>query len=159
MLPINVKPDNKGVSLVEVLMAVVVMLIVFFALMQTALVGIDSNMRNVLRTEAVSAAESRMNEGRNKPFISVDSDSGALSSGGCAASDCPTGFYSSGVCDKRPVKSISEFKFCTNLTCTELGGDNDCATNDADNKQIDVSVGWRWKGQEYTHRIVTIRKR
>ena len=159
MLPMNAYLDRKGVSLVEVMMAVVVMLLIFLALMQTALIGIDSNMRNVLRTEAVSAAEHRMNDAKNKPFTSVLSDSDSLSGEGCASSDCPTGFFSTGVCDKRPLKSISEFKFCTNLTCSELGGDNNCATNDADNKQIDVSVGWRWKGQEYTHRIVTIRKR
>lgn len=147
-------------SLVELLMALVVLLVVFFALMQTALVGIDSNMRNTLRGEAVNAAEIRMNETRNMPFTGIVSDAGSLSTGGCASSDCPTGFYSTGVCDARNVKSITAFKFCTNLTCTEIGGpDNNCATNDADNKQLTVVVGWKWKGHDYTHTITTIRKR
>jgi hypothetical protein len=146
-------------SLVEVLMALLVLLLVFFALMQTALVGIDSNMRNTLRGEAVNAAEIRMNDVRNMPFTGIVSDAGSLSSGGCASSDCPPGFSSTGVCDVRHVKSISAFKFCTNLACTELGGDNDCASNDADNKQLTVVVGWIWKGQDYRHTITTIRAR
>ncbi len=40
--------------------------------MQTALVSIDSNMINVLRDEAVSIAEMRMNELRNRPFDDFD---------------------------------------------------------------------------------------
>ncbi len=50
------------------MIAFVVLLFVFLALMQTALVSIDSNMRNVLRDEAVRVAEERMNAHRNVPF-------------------------------------------------------------------------------------------
>ena len=63
-----VKLNKRGMSLVEVMIALLVMLLVFFALMQTALVGIDSNMLNSLRSEAVNVAEMRMNEARNEPF-------------------------------------------------------------------------------------------
>ena len=63
-----VKQNNEGVSLVEVMIALVVMLLVFFALMQTALVGIDANTQNSLRSAAVNIAEIRMNEVRNTPF-------------------------------------------------------------------------------------------
>jgi prepilin-type N-terminal cleavage/methylation domain-containing protein len=155
--------NKRGMSLVEVMIALLVMLLVFFALMQTALVGIDSNMLNSLRSEAVNVAEMRMNEARNEPFTGIVSDaSSPLSdydsscSSGC--NDCPAGF-STGKCRCRSVKSISEFKFCSNLQCGELGGDNNCATNDADNRQIIVSVGWKWKGNDYRHTITTIRAR
>ncbi len=149
-----VKLNEKGFSLVEVLIAAVIVLLVFFALMQTALIGIESNMLNDLRNEAVHIAEQRMNEARDSTYISIVSDSGALSS--C---DCPAGFSSSGQCIKRNIRSVSGFNFCTNLSCSEFGGDNDCATNDADNKQLTVTVGWKWKGNNYTHIISTIRKR
>jgi hypothetical protein len=152
-------------SLVEVLMALVVLVLVFFALMQTALVGIDSNMRNTLRGEAVNAAEIRMNEMSNMPFTGIVSDaSSPLSdydsscSSGC--DDCPSGF-STGKCRCRDVKSIQKFKFCTQLACEEIGGDGNCATDTAggDNKRLRVSVGWKWKGTEYRHIITTIRAR
>ena len=40
---------EAGFTLVEVMIALVVLLLVFLALMQTALVSIDSNMKNNLR--------------------------------------------------------------------------------------------------------------
>jgi len=152
-----------GFTLVEVMVALIIMLIVFLALMQTALVGIDSNMVNVLRSEAVNIAEIRMNEARNIPFTSILSDSSSPLSdyldGGCTSgcNDCPPTGFSTGECWCRGVRSISSFKFCTNLTCTEFGGDGNCATDDADNKQINITVGWRWKENPYTHSITTIR--
>jgi len=144
----------RGFTLVEVMIALVITLLVFLALMQTALVGIDSNMRNVLRDEAVSIAEMRINQAMNIPFVSVISDSGSLS-----GYDCPSGFSATGVPVERNLRNIAGFDFCTNLTCQELGGDGDCATNDAGNKQVNITVGWRWKDENSTHRISTIRKR
>lgn len=156
--------NKKGLTLVEVMIALVIFLFVFFALMQTALVGIDANMINSLRNEAVNIAEMRMNEDvRSIPFTSVVSDPNSLSAGGCASADCPTGFSATGECRSRDVRSISGFKFCTNLTCAEVvggggvGGDGNCATDDADNKQVNITVGWKWKGENYTHRITTVR--
>ena len=146
--------NKTGLTLVEVLIALVIILLVFLALMQTALVGIDSNIRNILREEAVSIAEMRMNEARNIPFTSLGSDPGSL-----AGYDCPTGFSSTGVPVERNIRNISGFDFCTNLTCQEFGGDGNCATDDADSKQVNVTVGWKWKDDNYTHIITTIRKR
>ena len=170
--PEIVNLNKEGVSLVEVMIALVVMLLVFFALMQTALVGIDSNTRNSLRNEAVNIAEQRMNEVRNAPFASVKSDVYSPASdldstcnridNSCTncCTDCPSGF-STGECRCRYVKSIPCFQFCTNVACTEIGGDGDCTTNDTggDNKQVTISVGWKWKGKPYTHSITTVRKR
>jgi len=156
--------SNTGLTLVEVIVALVIALVVFLALMQTALVGIDVNMRNVLRDEAVGIAEMRLESMRNIPYTSVVSDTGSPSSNydsscnsGC--NDCPPTGFSTGKCWCRGVKSISNFKFCTNLTCTEFGGDGNCVTSDADNKQVLVQVGWKWKGENYTHSVTTVRKR
>jgi prepilin-type N-terminal cleavage/methylation domain-containing protein len=152
--------NNKGLTLVEVMIALVVFLFVFFALMQTALVSIDANMINSLRNEALNIAEMRMNEARNASFVSLVDDTGSLA--GC---DCPTGFAGTGTCVERDIRSVSGFDICTNLQCTEVvggggvGGDGDCATDDAVNKQVHITVGWKWKDQDYTHRITTVRKR
>ena len=140
--------SKKGFTLVEVIIALVIALLVFFALMQTALVGIDSNMRNALRDMAVNVADIRMDEARELPFTaSVDylvSDAGSLS--GAA---CPAGFPATGVRVPRNIKNISNFDFCTNMTVTPIN---------ADNKQVTITVGWKWKGENYTHSISTLRK-
>lgn len=159
--------NKKGLTLVEVMIALVIFLFVFFALMQTALVSIDANMINALRNEAVNIAEMRINEAKNVPFVSLVADTGLPSSdysdGGCTSgcNDCPPTGFSTGKCWCRDVRSISLFKFCTNLTCTEFGGDGNCATADigADNKQVNITVGWKWKGENYTHSITTVRQK
>jgi prepilin-type N-terminal cleavage/methylation domain-containing protein len=136
---------KNGLTLVEVMMALVIALVVFLALMQTALVGIDSNMRNILRDEAVSIADTRLNEARNIPFDSLASDTGSLSS--CA---CPATFATTGTCIQRDFKNITNVNYCTNRTVTVLN---------TDNHQVNVTVGWKWKGEGFTHSVTMILRR
>jgi len=146
--------NKKGLTLVEVMIALVVLLVVSLALMQTALVSINANMTNILRDEAVGIADTRMNEARNLPFVSLVSDTGSL-----AGFNCPGGFPGTGVPIERDLRNVSSFDFCTNTTVTELGGDGNLATDDADIRQVDIRVGWRWKGADYNHRITSIVRR
>ena len=127
----TVLPDKKGMTLVEVMIALLVLLVVSLALMQTALVSIDANMTNILRDEAVSIAEMRMNQARNIPFDTLVSD----------GADIPIA---------RNVRSIIGFTYITRMTVNNLN---------VDNRQIDITVGWAWKGQNYTHNITTIVRR
>jgi len=123
----------------------VVLLFVSLAMMQTALVSIDSNMINVLRDEAVSIAEQRMNEARNVAFGSLASDSDPLPSG----VDCPATFTdgsSNGRRIERNIRNVSSKDFCSRMSVSGSGK----------TKQINVEVRWRWKGSDYTHRISTI---
>jgi type IV pilus assembly protein PilV len=122
--------NKKGLTLVEVMIALVVLLLVSLALMQTALVSIDANMRNVLRDEAVGIAEMRMNEARNTPFDSLVSD----------GADIPI---------TRNIRSITNFPYTTRMTVTNLNTVN----------RVDITVGWTWKGENYTHSITTIVRR
>ena len=146
--------NRKGLTLVEVMIALVVLLLVSLALMQTALVSIDANMTNILRNEAVGIAEMRMDEARNLPFASLLSDTNSL-----AGFDCPVGFPAAGVPIERDLRNVSGFDFCTNMAVTELGGDGSLATDDGDNRQVDIRVGWRWRGENYNHNITTIVRR
>jgi prepilin-type N-terminal cleavage/methylation domain-containing protein len=143
----RVLKNNQGLTLVEVLIAMVVFLLVSLAMMQTALVGIDSNSRNFLRDEAVSVTEIRMNEARNVPFASLISD----------AADVPI---------VRNIRNITGgVTFNTRVVVTELDGDGNLGTDDANIKQINVTNTWEWRdntvanGNAYTHRISTIRKK
>jgi len=131
-----VKLNKKGLTLVEVMIALVVLLIVSLALMQTALVSINSNMTNVLRDEAVSIAEMRMNEARNTPFNFLGGTSNATI--------------------LRNFRNIANFQYTVTRTVTNLNSDN---------KQVNITVTWDWKentvanGNPLTHSITSIVRR
>jgi prepilin-type N-terminal cleavage/methylation domain-containing protein len=57
--------NKKGVSLVEVMISLVILLIVSMGLLQASLLSIDSNVRNELRDEAVRIASESMAEKRS----------------------------------------------------------------------------------------------
>ena len=143
---------QRGVGLVEVMIALVVLLIVFIGLMQAAILSIDHNMRNVLRDEAVTLAAAAMEDARGRPFASVFSDTHSIS-----GADCPSTITTGNVMQMN-IRDMTR-DLCVSLTCAELGGDADCSTDDADTKQLNVIVGWRWKSVDYTHSVTTLRRR
>ncbi len=65
---INRAGNRRGLTLVEVMIAMVIMLIVFMGLIQASLLSIDSNMRNELRDEGTRVASESMAEVRAVPF-------------------------------------------------------------------------------------------
>ncbi len=134
--------NEKGSTLIEIMIAFVIMLFVMLALMQTAMLSMDANMTNVIRDEAVGIAEMRMNETRSLTYANILSDTTSLS-----GADCPGGFSSNGLLVEKNIRSVVGFDFCTNRTVTTLSEVS---------KQVTISVGWKWKGQNYTHSASTI---
>lgn len=128
--------DKKGLTLVEVVIALLVLLIVFLALMQTALVSIDANMINVLRDEAVSIAEERMSEARNIPFDSLTAGTTDVSP------------------PSKSIRNIPAFSYTATRTVSAAGPDA---------MQVSINVTWEWKektgADAYTHSISTIVRR
>lgn len=127
----TVLQNNKGLTLVEVLIAMLVLLFASIAMMQTALVSIDANMINVLRDEAIRIAEEQMNETRNTNFD-------ALVKG---TTTVPV---------TRDLRKITAFSYTVTRTIADLNPDN---------KRIDITVTWTWKGNPYTHEIISILRR
>ena len=123
--------DKRGFSQVELMISLVLLLFVFLALAQTALVSIDSNMTNILRDEAVSVAEMKMNEARDTGFDTL-----------LAVTTTET--------VNRNFRSITNFQYTATRTVTDLN---------LNNKQIRIMVTWNWKGNPYTHTITTIVRR
>lgn len=125
---------EKGFSLVEVMVALLVSLVTFLAVLETATLAIHTNLRNALRDEAVNVADISMNEARDVTFNATTDDllAGTVNS---------------------------------TVTRNFRGADRDYAirrtvTNvNADNKQVNVTVTWAWKGQTHTHVIQTLRRR
>ena len=128
--------DKRGLTLLEVMIALVILLLVSLALMQTALVSINSNMTNIMRDEAVSIAEQSMNEARNTPFTNLVGTSNATV--------------------LRNFRNVTNFPYTVTTAVADLN---------LDNKQVNITVTWEWKektvanGNPYTHRISTILRR
>jgi Tfp pilus assembly protein PilV len=146
---VPVLKNERGVGLVEVMVALVILLFVFMGLLQTALVSIDSNMINLLRQEAVTLAGQEIEEIRSIPFESLVSDTATLPAG----VDCPS-VATIGNLVERDIRSIIGKDYCVTVTCDDA--DSDCTTNES-SKQIRVTVRWTWKDNDYTHSITTVR--
>ncbi|MEW6108539.1 MAG: prepilin-type N-terminal cleavage/methylation domain-containing protein [Nitrospirota bacterium] len=130
---------NKGVTLVEIMIALVILLIVFLGLMQTALLSIQSNMINVLRDEAVSMTSAQMAILRSASYEDMDQD------GGIDAS--PLNFNRN---QNRDIRNVVNHPFTVAINIQTL---------DTEHKQITVTTTWSWQGQNYQHQIMSIRRR
>ncbi len=156
----NVFRNNKGLTLVEVLIAMTVLLFVSLALMQTAIVSIDSNMINILRDEAIKIAEMRMEDARSSPSLVSDSSDGNTCEFPACEGATPLGKGPYPVVVTREISNITHenpcagyrrgFIFGTQRTVTPLTGDN---------FQVTVLVRWQYKDECYTHTISSILRR
>ena len=134
--------NNKGVTLVEVMISLVIFLIVFMGLMQTALLSIDGNVRNVQRDEAIMIANGELDNLKNIPF-----NDPLLN----AATTCRI--------VSRDFRNISkQYNVC------DIIANLDAAVN---TKSIQVVVGWNHKNEtavqsptnrEFQHSITTVRR-
>jgi len=134
--------NNKGMSLIEMFIALVIILITSLAMMSTALLGIQTNMANSLRDEAVGVAEAKMNELRNLQFTAdgIHASLAATGAGGTAEPSVA-----------RMIRA-SSFTFSVRKTIVDVGTAGDL-------KQVTIAVTWTFKGQNYTHSITSILKR
>jgi prepilin-type N-terminal cleavage/methylation domain-containing protein len=130
-IAIRDKLNNKGMTLIEMLIALTLLLITSLAMMQTSLLAIQTNLVNSLRDEAVNVAELRMNELRNLQFDSL------------------TFTGATGVVEAPITRNIRAASFSFGLRRT-------VADINLDTKQVTVTVTWSYKSVPYTHSITTI---
>ena len=126
--------DNiKGFTLIEFLVAIVLLMVGMLGLLQTITVALHTNLENILRTEAVMLADDEMMRIRAKTF-------GAIST-------TTLGFYPQrnirGV-----LKNYSVREMVSAVTTTDLGVPR--------SKQVDIDVIWKVKNKRSTHSVSTI---
>lgn len=131
--------NNKGVTLVEVMIALVILLIVFMGLIQASLLTMQSNMKNVLRDEAVRITSDRMSILRSAPFGDINKDT--------TTDTYPLNFTAN---TNRNVRNVANHPFNVAINVVTVG---------ADNKQMTVTTTWSWQGENFTHSIVATRGR
>ena len=64
--------NEEGFTIVELLVAVVILVFVSIALLQTAIVNIEFNAKNAIRDEGVRVAREKLNQMRNVPLADIE---------------------------------------------------------------------------------------
>lgn len=124
--------NEKGMTLIEIVVSLLILSVVALAAMQTALVSMNANLQNELRAAAVNIADNRMNEVREWDF-----DTGIVSS----------------------ASITSESQAFRGFTKTYTSSPLDVKTIDLNTKQVTITVTWQFRGQAYSHSISLIVRR
>lgn len=77
-MTIIVRRDNKGFTLIEVLVASIILTIAMLGILETMVLSMQQNLNNYSKNESVRIAEQRMNELRNTSFASLASGSSTV---------------------------------------------------------------------------------
>jgi prepilin-type N-terminal cleavage/methylation domain-containing protein len=123
--------DKRGMTLIEIMIALLLMAIVAVALMQSTLVVINNNVKNELRDAAVSVAEQRMTELRNDQWTDSELIAGVVTEPSIT----------------RDIRAVSAFPFTPVKTVTDIN------TNA---KQVSLTISWTYRGRQYTHSVSTV---
>jgi type IV pilus assembly protein PilV len=117
----RVLPNNKGFTLVEFLVAIVILMVGLLGLLQAVNVSLNSNMQNQLRNEAVVVADRSLANELAKGYDAVST-------------------FAHYTCEHPRV--LNAFK---NFSVARSG------TPFQNSKEIRYEVSWRYKGVRYTH--------
>lgn len=147
--------SKRGVSLVEVLIALTILLIVFMGLIQASILSIQSNMRNQLRDEAVTIASEQISRLRSAEYDDMNNDGTTDPSFPTLASLAAADFTTATV-PPWPPTIVRTFRSAASVTFTIGRVVNNL---DANNKQVTVTVTWPWQGENFQHQIMTTRQR
>lgn len=122
--------NKKGFTLVEIMISLFLVLVICLGLTQTAMVGIDTNMTNMLREEGISVAQASMHQARDMGYANLIPGATALP---------PV---------SRSFRSLQN-NIDYNITRT--------VTNwTTDSRQVNIAVDWQWKGQPFNYVTKTI---
>lgn len=118
--------NNGGFTLIEVLIATVILMIAMLGLLQSIDIALQFNLKNQMRDEAVYMGEKYMNEFKGRGYTAI------------------TGNYST----LTVASKIRGGKH--NLTV-----DRSWSDMGANTKQLQILVKWKYKGVEYENRVIS----
>lgn len=121
--------NNRGFTLVEVLVAVVFLTISMLAVLHALGLSVEHNMKNIIMDEAVRISEQRMNELRNTPITSL--------------------------VNSNPSTQLTISRNFRN-TVINYSVDWIIESLSVDSRTIQVLVQWRWKNIDHQHTATSI---
>ena len=128
--------------MIEILVAMTILAVVAVALMQSSIMVLKTSVQNEIREEAVRLAEQRMNELRSGPGGFDNADPNGLKL------DLVVETYAYPTVN-RPIRNTS-MPFTVTKNVVSL---------DTNTKQVTVTVAWQFRGQQYSHAIMSIVRR
>ena len=131
-MPVSAACD-RGFTLIEVMIALLIMAVGLLGLLQSVNVAYQHNSRNKLRNESILVAQEQMNRLRQKPFDAISSTSVRT------LTRCVAG----GTCS-----------FTVTLNAVALESGSAFATADA--KRLEVKVAWTTRGERYEHDLYSV---
>lgn len=133
--------NKKGLTLIEVMVALVVLLIVFLGMMQAIAIAVNMNVKNQLRGEGVRVADERVNALKNLSFDSADLND----TGGNFIND---NYIDPNTGTNTNIITRSFRNFDMDFTSTKRITDIN-----ADNTRIELTVNWTWRNEPFNHGV------
>ena len=125
----TVNQKNRGFTLIEVLVAILILFISMMAVLHALGLSVEHNMKNIIMDEAVRISEQRMNELRNIPVATL-------------VSSTP----STKLTISRNFRNTT-IDYTVNWIVENLS---------ADSRAIQVLVQWNWKKIDHQHTVTSI---
>ena len=119
--------NKRGFTLVELMVAILIMTVGLLALLQTVNLALYHNLSNQLRNEAALVADEQMALEMSKPFASIATSTTAT------------------------AVSRNNSNGTTLYTVTKTGTSVSTST-----KSVLVAVQWKFKGQNFTHSVTSM---
>ena len=134
MLPRN----SNGFTLIEVMVAILILMVGMLGLLQAINLATEVNIRNQVRDEAVAVGERVMNEMRGKGFDNISVASPVTAPYTYATYQLPSKLRGA----SRSYSVTRESRVLSTYDGKHV------------NKELTVTVAWRYKGVEYQNRVV-----
>ena len=138
--------DNRGITLIEVLISFLLVMVTSLALIQSSLVAMNTNVINELRNDTVRLAEQKMNELRNTPFPAPP------------ATHALTALPPPGAKDPAITRKVraTSCDFTPSWMVKDIGFDS---AGQANLKQINLTITWTYKNVNYQYNVSTVVRR
>lgn len=136
------KKDSHGFTLIEVVMAMLILMVGMLGLLQAINLATEVNIRNQVREEGVSVGERVMNEMRGRGFDNI------------SVASTPSQLYTYATYQVPSKIRGASRSYSVTRSSRVLSPLSPTPTNPPTTKELAVLVTWKYKGVEYQNRVV-----